>query len=162
MNKAQYKIKSPLGSLYLVASTRGLQGIFFEKQSVPFARDLKTSAPEVKILRQSVVELGEYFTGQRQNFTLPLDLQGTAFQKRVWNQLSKIPYGETRSYKDIAIKIKNAKATRAVGTANGKNPVCIIVPCHRVIAADGTLGGYSGGLEKKRKLLGIERVVTRG
>jgi methylated-DNA-[protein]-cysteine S-methyltransferase len=162
MNKAQYKINSQIGVLFLVASEKGLRGIFFEKQNVPVAKALEGSAPELKILKRCVKELEEYFRGERQAFALPLDLHGTEFQKRVWNQLSKIPYGETRSYKDIAAKIKNAKAVRAVGTANGKNPLCIIIPCHRVIAADGTLGGYSGGLDKKRKLHALEHITTRG
>ena len=101
-------------------------------------------------------ELKEYFSGKRKKFSVPLNAQGTAFQKSVWNQLSKIPYGKTVSYRDIAIKIKNKKAVRAVGTANGKNPFCIIIPCHRVIAADGSLGGYSGGIQFKKKLLALE------
>lgn len=85
-----------------------------------------------------------------------MDLIGSDFQKRVWGRLSKIPYGVTKSYKDIAKEIKNEKASRAVGTANGKNPICIIIPCHRVIAANGALGGYSGGLHIKKKLLALE------
>lgn len=102
-------------------------------------------------------QLGEYFEGVREKFDLPFDVQGTPFQMQVWNQLSKIPYGETCSYRDIARKIKNAKAVRAVGTANGRNPLSIIVPCHRVIASNGSLGGYAGGVKLKTKLLSFEK-----
>src|SRR4030095_12293191 len=101
--------------------------------------------------------LKEYFSGVRHDFDLPLDIQGTAFQKRVWEQLRRIPYGKTASYRDIARMIGKKTAYRAVGNANGKNPLCIIVPCHRVIAADGSLGGYSGGLKIKTQLLKLEQ-----
>jgi len=101
-------------------------------------------------------QLLEYLEGTRKYFDLPLDIRGTEFQKVVWKELVKIPYGETISYKDMAVAIKKSKASRAVGTANGKNPLCIIIPCHRVIASDGSLGGYSGGLSIKMKLLKLE------
>ena len=120
------------------------------------AQSLKGSGRAFQTLVKAERELKEYFSGKRKKFSVPLNAQGTAFQKSVWNQLSKIPYGETVSYRDIAIKIKNKKAVRAVGTANGKNPFCIIIPCHRVIAADGSLGGYSGGIQFKKKLLALE------
>jgi len=156
--KLQLEIPSPIGKLYLIASDRGLCEIAWEKaKEVPSLASHYGAA--AKYLNQTKKELNEYFVGERKNFNIPLDVQGTAFQKKVWNQLSKIPYGKTVSYKDVAGKIKNPKAMRAVGTANGCNPVAIIVPCHRVIAADGTLGGYAGGLNKKTKLLGIEGLV---
>lgn len=155
---AQHLINSKIGPLFLVASEVGLQGIFWKKQSAPLVKSLRGASPQIKILGQAVHELKEYFQGQRNNFSIPLDLHGTEFQKKVWNQLSKIPYGKTYSYKDVATQIKNPKAVRAVGTANGKNPVCIIIPCHRVIAQDGTLGGYAGGLKIKRTLLALEGV----
>lgn len=148
-----------VGSLYLVAAGKGLQGIFWDKQPVPMARSLKGGERQVKILSQAVRELKEYFDGKRKKFGVPLDAEGTLFQKRVWTELRRIPYGKTYSYRDIANRIKNGKAVRAVGSANGKNPLCIIVPCHRVIAADGTIGGYSGGLDKKIKLLEIEHAL---
>jgi methylated-DNA-[protein]-cysteine S-methyltransferase len=107
-------------------------------------------------LVQAEAELEEYFAGRRRKFDVPLDLVGTDFQKQVWHQLLKIPYGRTCSYADIAREIENPKAVRAVGAANGRNPICVIVPCHRVIAADGSLGGYTGGLDKKRQLLTLE------
>ena len=101
-------------------------------------------------------QLEEYFARKRKQFTLPLDLRGTDFQKRCWAQLLKIPYGQTRSYRQIAEAVGNRNAVRAVGLANGQNPIAIIVPCHRVIASDGTLCGYGGGLELKEELLRLE------
>lgn len=155
MNKAQWMMNSKIGPLYLVASEKGLQGVFWKKQTTPMTKSLKGSEREIKILSQAAHELEEYFSSQRKKFEVPLDIHGTPFQKQVWEQLNKIPYGKTHSYKEIANQIKNAKAVRAVGTANGKNPLCIIV--HRVIAADGSLGGYSGGLDIKNKLLQLEQ-----
>lgn len=146
----QLKISSPVGTLYLVASAKGLCGVYREKQPALLITNAKG------VLAQAAKELAEYFAGEREQFEVPLDLQGTAFQQQVWQALLEIPYGETVAYKDIAKRIRNRKAMRAVGSANGKNPVCIIVPCHRVIAADGTLGGYAGGLEMKKKLLRLE------
>ena len=159
MSTHQWLMKSNVGALYLVASEKGLQGVYWRKIKVPLAKSLNGHEPSIKFLKQTVQELTEYFNGERQEFTVPLDIQGTQFQKQVWQQLLKIPYGKTLSYSDIARKIKNGKAVRAVGTANGKNPISIIVPCHRVIAANGTLGGYSGigGLKTKSKLLDLER-----
>ena len=156
MKKAQWKMSSNIGSLYLVASEKGLQGIFWKKQDVPMAGSLKAAGAEVKILARASGQVAEYLAGKRKTFALPMDIHGTPFQKKVWGQLSRIPYGETYSYKDVARRIKNPKAVRAVGTANGKNPVCIIVPCHRVISHDGSIGGYAGGLDIKRKLLRLE------
>jgi len=114
--------------------------------------------PAEKILRETVRQLQEYFAGRRTQFDIVLGLAGTSFQKQVWKELSKIPFGKTVAYKDIAGRIKNPKAVRAVGSANGKNPVSIIIPCHRVIAADGTMGGYGGGLTVKQQLLKLEGV----
>ena len=151
-------MRSKIGSLYLVASDTGLEGIFWERQNVPMVSDLRSQKAHVRILQRAVSELEEYFDGQRKKFTVPLEAQGTAFQKRVWSELRRIPYGQTASYKDIAGRIRRSKAMRAVGTANGCNPHAIIVPCHRVIAHDGTLGGYAGGLKTKVKLLEIEGV----
>jgi methylated-DNA-[protein]-cysteine S-methyltransferase len=157
---AQWKMTSKAGDIYLVASNKGLRSLYFSKRdSDPMAKDLKSPAPEIQILAQAVRELEEYFDKKRKAFTVPLDAQGTEFQKKVWEQLAKIPFGKTASYKDIAAGLKNDKAFRAVGTANGKNPLSIIVPCHRVIAANGTLGGYSGGLLNKVKLLELEGVT---
>lgn len=156
MNLVQWKIESLIGPLYVVASEKGLRGIHFKRQKIKIPSSLALPDLEVKNLKRSIEQINEYFNKKRKIFDLPLDLEGTEFQKRVWNQLSKIPYGKTASYKDIAAKIKNSKAFRAVGTANGRNPICIVIPCHRVIAADGTLGGYTGGLHIKTKLLALE------
>ncbi len=112
--------------------------------------------PEHPILRRAEEELNQYFTGNREAFTVPLDLRGTHFQKQVWKALLDIPYGQTRSYGQLAIQLGNPNATRAVGAANGRNPVVIIVPCHRVIGFDGKLTGFAGGLEAKAHLLELE------
>lgn len=108
------------------------------------------------VVAEAARQLAEYFAGERRAFDLPLDARGTPFQKRVWNALSRIPYGETRSYGDIARDAGSPKGGRAVGMANHNNPIAIVVPCHRVIAADGSLGGYACGLEFKRRLLDLE------
>ncbi len=157
---AQWKMQSPIGVLYLVASEKGLQTILWDKQEVPMAPRLDDSRPELKILSQAQRELTEYFDGERRDFEVDLDLKGTSFQKQVWKELRRIPFGVTVSYGDVARRIRKAKASRAVGTANGRNPVCIIVPCHRVIASDGSLGGYSSGVPRKVKLLDLERTAA--
>ena len=110
-----------------------------------------------RVMSQAVTEINEYLGGLRKDFSIPLLPEGTEFQKRVWDELKKIPYGETRSYKEIAICLKDKNASRAVGTANGKNPLSLIVPCHRVITSSGKLGGYAGGLAIKTKLLALEK-----
>ena len=114
------------------------------------------------IVRQAEKELREYFSGRRRRFTVKLDLDGTEFQREAWGAMRKIPFGSTISYGDQARSIGKPKAFRAVGSANGKNPVPIIVPCHRVLASDGSLGGYSLGLPMKRRLLALEGVSVAG
>ena len=114
------------------------------------------------IVRQAEQELREYFAGRRRTFTVKLDLEGTEFQRKAWQAMCKIPFGETISYGDQARKVGKPKAYRAVGSANGKNPIPIIVPCHRVLASDGSLGGYSLGLSMKRRLLALEGVSVAG
>jgi methylated-DNA-[protein]-cysteine S-methyltransferase len=109
------------------------------------------------MIKKTAEQLTEYFDGKRKNFTIPLAPQGTAFQIKVWEALQKIPYGETQSYGEIAVMIGNPKASRAVGMANHRNPIVIIIPCHRVIGHDGSLTGFGGGLELKRRLLELER-----
>jgi methylated-DNA-[protein]-cysteine S-methyltransferase len=157
MNLTQWKMDCMIGSVFLVASDKGLRGIYWKKQEPPCVWSLEGNTPELRLLRQAVSELEEYFGGKRKAFGVKLDLIGTPFQMRVWKQLCLIPFGQTLSYRDVADRIQNAKAFRAVGTANGRNPVSIIVPCHRVIAADGTMGGYAGGLKIKSQLLELER-----
>lgn len=141
---------SPIGPLTLVASECCLTALEFGRRKHPEAcEDRKRLMPYRR-------QLDEYFARKREQFTLPLDLRGTDFQKRCWAQLLKIPYGQTRSYRQIAEAVGNRNAVRAVGLANGQNPIAIIVPCHRVIASDGTLCGYGGGLELKEELLRLE------
>lgn len=112
---------------------------------------------EDKLIREVFLQLGEYFAGKRKTFDLPLAPVGTPFQLSVWKALQTIPYGQTRSYRDVAIQVGNPKAARAIGSANHHNPIAIIIPCHRVIAADGSLGGFGGGLPIKAFLLDLER-----
>lgn len=152
MKPIQRKIDTKIGVIYLVASETRLQGIFWKKQQIPMEKDSKND-----FLNRVELELTEYLEGKRKQFDIALDMQGTPFQKEVWKQLLNIPYGETRAYKDIAKAVNNSKASRAVGAANGQNPLSIIVPCHRVISSDGSLGGYAGGLNIKKKLLKLEK-----
>ena len=155
MGTAQLKIKTSLGDLYLVASAKGLQSLFWKKSDTAMLSDPKS--PEGRLLNQAHVQVLEYLEGRRKKFDLPLDPQGTDFQKKVWKELQRIPYGKTRSYKELATALGSPQASRAVGTANGKNPLCLVIPCHRVINTDGGLGGYSGGLEIKSQLLQLEQ-----
>ncbi len=153
-----YKIMpSPVGALKLVASARGLAAVLWENDDPKRVRltPLVEDAAH-PVLLESERQLQEYFAGQRQVFTLPFDPAGTAFQKDVWQALSTIPFGETRSYEQIARQIGRPKAVRAVGAANGRNPLSIVVPCHRVIGANGKLTGFAGGLQTKAFLLGLE------
>lgn len=114
---------------------------------------------ETALLKEAIKQLNEYFDGKRKSFDLPLEPNGTEFQNKVWNALKEIPFGETRSYGEIAKIIGNEKAARAVGMANNKNPIAIIVPCHRVIGANGKLVGYAGGLDIKERLLNLEKIM---
>ncbi|MCX7220480.1 MAG: methylated-DNA--[protein]-cysteine S-methyltransferase [Burkholderiales bacterium] len=153
--------QSPLGPLLLAASERGLAGVYFAEH-----RHFKGMAgwrrnDEHAVLQQTAAQLGSYFSGQRQEFDLPLDLsQGTQFQQAVWQALRKLTYGSTASYADIAAQIGKPAAVRAVGAANGRNPISIIVPCHRVIASSGALTGYAGGLPNKVALLSLEKSIN--
>jgi O-6-methylguanine DNA methyltransferase len=144
---------SPVGILTLAASERGLVALEFGDRSAARAGWVKS--PEKLAPYRS--ELEEYFAGLRKQFTMPLDLRGTDFQMRCWRALLAIPYGETRSYAEIARAVGKPNAFRAVGMANHDNPIAIVVPCHRVITSAGTLGGYGGGLPLKSKLLELEK-----
>jgi methylated-DNA-[protein]-cysteine S-methyltransferase len=158
MTYSYKKIDSPVGELKLVASDKGVTAILWENDNpdrVPLGPLMVES--ENPILRETERQLGAYFAGKLQTFTVPLDFKGTAFQRRVWEALLTIPFGETRSYGEIARQIGNPSASRAVGAANGKNPISIIAPCHRVIGSTGKLTGFAGGLEAKERLLGLER-----
>jgi O-6-methylguanine DNA methyltransferase len=152
-----FRTPSPVGPLFLAASTKGLVRLEFEarvQKRNPDASQLPESKPA---LAPYVRELNDYFAGERREFSLPLDLRGTEFQLACWRALLKIPYGETRSYRDIAQAIGHPQAYRAVGMSNNRNPIAIVVPCHRVIASSGSLCGYGGGLDIKRKLLELEQ-----
>lgn len=154
MNKIQRKINTKIGAIYLIVSDDYLYGIFWNDQKIT---EKDPSLKSQKILDKAEKQVSEYLSGKRKTFDLPLKLEGTDFQKKVWAELAKIPYGETRSYKEIAIALKNINACRAVGTANGKNPISLIIPCHRVINEGGKLGGYAGGLDIKEFLLSLEK-----
>ena len=150
-------IASPVGQLKLVASDRGLAAILWENDSPKRVRlNIVGEAPDHPVLVEAERQLGEYFSGRRQAFDLPLDFVGTEFQTRVWMALLNIPFGETRSYGQIARELGDPKAVRAVGAANGRNPISIVAPCHRVIGASGALTGFAGGLEAKARLLALE------
>jgi methylated-DNA-[protein]-cysteine S-methyltransferase len=151
------RIASPVGELTLVASGQGLAAILWENDDPARVRlGTRTEAQDHPVLEEAARQLSAYFAGERRSFDLPLDFQGTDFQKRVWAQLLAIPFGEMRSYADIARAIGQPTATRAVGAANGRNPISIVAPCHRVIGANGKLTGFAGGLEAKRHLLRLE------
>jgi len=163
---------SPVGPLFLAASARGLVALEFDErlpgqQTIrPNPRDLPAESKKVRFedsaneLSSYARELEGYFAGTRRAFSFPLDLRGTDFQLACWRALLAIPYGETRSYADIARAVGRPQGFRAVGMANNRNPVAIVVPCHRVIASDGTLCGYGGGLDVKRKLLELEGALS--
>lgn len=154
--KRSLQIDTPLGTMTITASERSIIEVRFCTEppvgSVPCS---EAKAPE--LLRQAARELKEYFAGERQRFTVPLAPQGSEFQKKVWDALQTIPYGETRTYKDIAIQIGHNLSYRAVGMANNRNPIAILIPCHRVIGYDGKLTGYAAGIGIKERLLDLEK-----
>ena len=150
-------IDSPVGKLKLVASEKGLVAILWENDNPRrvILGDLR-KVDHQPILVEAELQLKEYFEGKRQGFSIPLDMRGTPFQKNVWEALLAIPFGETRSYGQLAKQLGKPTAMRAVGAANGRNPLSIVVPCHRVIGSSGQLTGFAGGLEAKEHLLKIE------
>lgn len=152
---------SPTGNLTLIATDAGLAAILWHDSKRLQARYApRAEAPEHPVIAATAQQLGEYFAGTRTSFDLPLDPAGTAFQRAVWAALLAIPYGETRSYADIAGAIGQPNATRAVGAANGRNPISIVTPCHRVIGKSGALTGFGGGIANKELLLALERRVS--
>ncbi len=154
------RIPSPVGELTLVAGDAGLVAVSWEHDDFDRVRlDDMAEDGAHPVLVETAAQLGDYFAGARTAFDLPLDLRGTDFQKMIWSALLTIPFGETRSYGAIARQIGQPTASRAVGAANGRNPISIIVPCHRVIGSDGSLTGFAGGMAAKRLLLGLERPV---
>ena len=150
---------SPAGTLMLACSEAGLVELSFRSRSTLHKRFAESCEDEER-LRPYTTQVREFLDGKRRDFDFPLDLRGTDFQLRCWNQLLKIPYGEVITYAQLAQRVGSPNAFRAVGHANGQNPVAIIVPCHRVIASDGTLGGYGGGLPMKQWLLDLEGAVV--
>jgi methylated-DNA-[protein]-cysteine S-methyltransferase len=157
MNYVFKMIESPVGRLTLAVRERGLAAVLWEDDDPARVR-LGAGQEDAShpVLLQAEEQLAEYFAGKRRSFTIGLDPAGTQFQNKVWSALRTIPFGETRSYGQIADQLGNAKSVRAVGAANGRNPLSIIVPCHRVIGADGSLTGFAGGLEVKARLLALE------
>lgn len=158
------KWKSPVGDLFLYANQTHLLGLLFAGDSTDFLKHLKSAKITAKtnpVLKKVVLQLNEYFSGQRKKFNVPVLLLGTDFQKKVWAELARVPFGKTITYKEQAVRINSAKAVRAVGAANGKNPIAIIIPCHRVIGSSGKLVGYAGGMKMKSDLLKTEGVCIQ-
>ncbi|HWQ78621.1 MAG TPA: methylated-DNA--[protein]-cysteine S-methyltransferase [Anaerovoracaceae bacterium] len=146
--------ETELGTIGIAEANGMITHLFFEGEPFPEKEHEKKETP---VLKEAGKQLGEYFRGKRRDFDLPLSPTGTEYMRRVWKALQEIPYGETRSYKEIAAASGNVKACRAVGLANNRNPIAIIIPCHRVIGSDGSLVGYGGGLNKKTYLLNLEK-----
>lgn len=156
MNRRHTAVDSPIGTLTLVGEGDALVGIYMEEQRHHPGEE--TFGPrDGEGFDDVIAQLGEYFDGKRTEFDVPLRMHGTDFQRKVWDALLDIPAGETRTYGDLAARLGQPSASRAVGLANGKNPISIIVPCHRVVGANGSLTGYGGGLPRKRFLLELER-----
>lgn len=153
----EYRFDTPLGSLHAVSSAIGLISLRFDDTNCTEEKNNSIHPLLLQVERQ----VQEYCIGDRQEFDIPLDLRGTEFQRTVWNSLLQIPYGETWSYAEQSRILGRSKAIRAIASANGRNPVAIIVPCHRVIGSDGSLTGYAGGLDLKRKLLLLESPQPR-
>jgi methylated-DNA-[protein]-cysteine S-methyltransferase len=153
---AQAAYDTPLGKVLIARTTHGLAGLWFESQKWHPAPIDAPEHPDDPLLREAATQVTDYFAGRRKQFELPLDLQGSPFQQSVWQALRDIDCGATRSYADIARGIGSPQAVRAVGAAVGRNPVSVIVPCHRVLGSSGQLTGYAGGLDRKRALLALE------
>lgn len=153
-------ISSPIGKLKLVASENGLCAVLFHAGKDSVWAEVSVATDRHPILDRAEKQLAEYFAGTRRDFDLPLDVRGTDFRKSAWKQLCKIPYGETISYGEQAKRMGDAKKSRAAGQANGHNPLAIVIPCHRVVGANGTLTGFGGGLNLKKYLLELEARVA--
>jgi methylated-DNA-[protein]-cysteine S-methyltransferase len=162
MSLAYKMIDSPVRKLKLAASDQGLVAVLWQNDKPTRVRlNELTEDARHPLLLETERQLGEYFAGKRKTFSVPLDMRGTSFQKNVWHALLAIPFGETRSYGQLAKQLGNPQAMRAVGAANGRNPISIIVPCHRVIGSSGKLTGFAGGLETKAHLLSLEEDGAR-
>ncbi|MDH5832604.1 methylated-DNA--[protein]-cysteine S-methyltransferase [Luteimonas kalidii] len=154
-------IDSPVGPLFVAADDAGLRAIEFRDNRHPVRRDGDWQPGDSAMLQRARTQLEEYFAGERRSFDLPLSPRGTDFQRTVWTTLASIPYGETISYAQLATRVGRPSASRAVGAANGRNPLPIVLPCHRVIGADGALTGFGGGLPTKHYLLALEGALPR-
>ena len=153
-------VDSPVGALTLVATDGALSGVYLEDQR--YRPDQSTFGPRTDAgFEEAAEQLAEYFAGQRRHFTLRTRLAGSDFQRRVWQALTTIPYGQTWTYAELADAVGRRDRIRAVGAANGRNPLAVVVPCHRVVGSDGSLTGYAGGLARKRFLLDLERPGPR-
>jgi methylated-DNA-[protein]-cysteine S-methyltransferase len=153
------RIETPLGTVRIVARGHAIAGVWFDGQKYDAVPDAAWhESPNDPLLRDAARQLKEYFAGRRARFDLALAPQGTAFQQSVWRAIAKVPAGRTASYGDLARRIGRPSAVRAVGAAVGRNPLSVVVPCHRIVGSDGSLTGYAGGLERKRLLLALERV----
>jgi methylated-DNA-[protein]-cysteine S-methyltransferase len=157
--QAAHIVDSPVGPLYLAATDAGLTHLLFATETDRKPAAVARSGEAARILRETERQLSDYFAGRRREFDLPLAPAGTEFQLATWRALREVSFGETISYGELARRLGRPRAVRAVGTANGANPIAIIVPCHRVIGADGSLAGYGGGLDTKRRLLSLEGVL---
>lgn len=155
MTLLRFDYPSPIGKLALIADEKALRGLYFEESRHGGPPEDAVPGSNA-VIKKTCKQLDEYFAGKRDTFDLPLAPDGTAFQKQVWIALTKIPFGETRSYGEIAKSIGSPSASRAVGAANGRNPIPVIVPCHRVIGANGSLTGFGGGMKRKQYLLALE------
>ncbi|MAO08204.1 MAG: cysteine methyltransferase [Alteromonas sp.] len=149
-------INSPLGRISLEGDKDGISSIKFEGETISVSEKIPEN------LKAAVTQLEAYFSGQRTTFQLRLNPKGTEFQKKVWNELLQIPFGKTTSYQSVANRLGDPKVIRAAASANGKNPIAIIIPCHRIIGSDGSLTGYAGGLQRKKWLLDHESPVKQG
>jgi methylated-DNA-[protein]-cysteine S-methyltransferase len=152
------QFESPQGTMILTATAKGLAGVYFKGQKhFPKQRDWQRD-PRNALLNQAKRELAEYFAGKRTHFSVALDPQGTPFQRSVWKQIAKVGFGKTLTYGELAKRAGHPGSARAAGAATGRNPISIIVPCHRIMGSDGSLTGYAGGLGRKRALLVLERI----
>jgi methylated-DNA-[protein]-cysteine S-methyltransferase len=156
-------IESPLGPILLISDDSTLTGLYFrgQKHEPVSCPDWKPN-PHSSLFQEAASQLAEYFSRRRRSFRVPVAPKGTPFQEKVWQAIAAIPYGETASYRDLAEKIGKPEAVRAVGTAVGRNPISVIIPCHRVIGRDDSLTGYAGGLDRKKALLDLEGVISAG
>lgn len=152
------EMATPIGTLHILVSDKAVLRIYFQGEKIERSA---VCTPKNKLILRAKKELTEYFSGKRKKFTIPYKLSGTPFQKNAWKVLTKISYGTTIDYSEEAAQVGNGGAVRAIGSANGKNPIPIIIPCHRVVPKDGGFGGYSGGVKRKKYLLALEGVQTK-